>query len=1569
MRNRNPTAAFLREPLSQGYKPRVFGFYFDVNDPRPWFRLVDVERMRRDPKIRLGLRVLRAPIRRVKWKVKANSDAVRQFVDAQLTRIWKRCLGRLLKMLEYGYCPGEWDYALEDGLIVVRDLIDFYPLDCDPLVLENKIVGTLLRGSGKEVRIGAPRSLWLVNEPEYDRYRGLSRLANAWTPWMEKTGRHGALESRRLWFLKNAYRGTTIRHPTGFYIGDDGTTINYQDAAREIAEKMENGGIIAMNNNRDAKGEFEWQIEEPTINGNASEIREYPRDLDREMLDGMGIPEEVIQASGESGSGYAGRSIPAQSFYGSLDDTAVAVVDGADRSCIWYMVRANFGDAARYEIEIESLLPAESKEQPGGQPGANPGAPGAPQVPQLPGEQMPGVPFPADSGQQTQAARLSLATRVYDQARRMFPDPIRIALSAGESGDPVPADGGIPDTSAIAEWFRSLFEELTDAGHEVPETLIDAAAEELSRGDWTLRFNSGTREWTVIDSGAEAGTVELALLRAPRGGVDIDGKHFPGGQFIPKGDAAKLTPEQREQIEKGQAVTRERLTARGAKSAAGLRERLTNFATSLTDRSQRSARRMLRGLVNHHGDLTHARIDELADALEASLANASPDAQEIIRDRLAQLHWAAGAVDGHLKQEQYKGQGLPSAPEPGMAYNVPTSSLKTDAKRFQFKVSGVGSDGVTSEMKEVRQWNPDFAGIITVWRDPENGVDYVINGHHRKELADRLGVPNMRVQYIDAPDEKSARAKGALINIAEGRGTPVDAAKFMRDTGTTVDDFAAEGISLKGAVARDASSLVNLNDRLFNMVASERMEMDRALAIARELKDPDLQDVLVREIGKHEERTGRELTPKVVAEMAREMAQTPTTEKTEKTLWGEEKSSESLFAHRGEVKAHVRSQLAKLARDFATVASKRRAEVVSGAGNVLNLDENKRIADETEHLRQVFDTFANYRGPLSDTINTFAEKLSHADRKADRQRIFEEAVEGIRTVLPAIVEESVSTMVSGSSPDNQGGAGPGGEQSGSGANVDDELASEATSPIGSAATPPSSPPHSPDSPSTGIVRKAPKILGANEEIADATYARAQTDYDRLRDEYLSKEGIASRGSDGELASVVLNTDDWRDRFPEYRGTNAQDVHEASSYLNKRLLTELLPKMAGKGNNTFVMFGGGGGSGKGTAVAQFFDQSEYPLRLDQVADNVDKIGKQFDTAKANGYSSEFVFVDRHPQDAWNGGVVPRALDERKKGGLGRTVPIEVAVKANIDARKAAIELLKTRLDIPASVIDNNRGAGKAHHIVDRDEAIQYLESQKHDYEQLVESLRNDTLRLHESGEIPDDIAEGLVGKAAIDDRRVQLRSAQGVSGQRGQAGRGAGADLEGAEREDAPSESDAGRSRSDSHHESDHVEALNKIAPGELGYVAGHPVRRNLDDTFRVESQGHYVTGGASLVSERIQRNWRDQLPIQKDIDAALSRADAHEEPNPFTDADRSDSETKARNSLPAGARVVSLDPETRGRFGVIVRKDDGTVGVRLENTPNANVSDFEPLDEELSWRSKKPGKVKPPAATTPPLFE
>jgi hypothetical protein len=276
----------------------------------------------------------------------------------------------------------------------------------------------------------------------------------------------------------------------------------------------------------------------------------------------------------------------------------------------------------------------------------------------------------------------------------------------------------------------------------------------------------------------------------------------------------------------------------------------------------------------------------------------------------------------------------------------------------------------------------------------------------------------------------------------------------------------------------------------------------------------------------------------------------------------------------------------------------------------------------------------------------------------------------------------------------------------------------------------------------------------SQEISAITEKRAAEHYPELKEKYL-RGGGGSYDAHGNLTSVNLNTDDWRPLFPEYHGTNAADVHEASGTLNKRLFTESLQTMKGKGNNTMVVLAGGGGSGKGTAVGQFFDQAQYPIRLDQVSDNVEKLEGKLDEAIKAGYKAEYLFVDRPPELAWKG-VVGRAVNARKAGGLARTVPLEIALKANLAARQTAIEMLQRRHDIPVRVIDNSRGPGEARMLTDRNEALAHLKSQVYDHEKLLEKMRHDTLGIYERGDLPHDIAEGLVGAGAVATRRAQLR---------------------------------------------------------------------------------------------------------------------------------------------------------------------------------------------------------------------
>jgi hypothetical protein len=135
---------------------------------------------------------------------------------------------------------------------------------------------------------------------------------------------------------------------------------------------------------------------------------------------------------------------------------------------------------------------------------------------------------------------------------------------------------------------------------------------------------------------------------------------------------------------------------------------------------------------------------------------------------------------------------------------------------------------------------------------------------------------------------------------------------------------------------------------------------------------------------------------------------------------------------------------------------------------------------------------------------------------------------------------------------------------------------------------------------------------------------------------------------------------------------------------------------------------------------------------------------FPPAKKNGFDVDYKFIDREPASAW-AGVVGRAVGARKRGEPARTVPLAVALKANLDARAVALRVLKERPDIPASVIDNNRGMGKSRHITDRNEAIQYLEGQQHDHQALFDQLHAETVAGAQKGDIPHDIAQGLLAK--------------------------------------------------------------------------------------------------------------------------------------------------------------------------------------------------------------------------------
>lgn len=330
---------------------------------------------------------------------------------------------------------------------------------------------------------------------------------------------------------------------------------------------------------------------------------------------------------------------------------------------------------------------------------------------------------------------------------------------------------------------------------------------------------------------------------------------------------------------------------------------------------------------------------------------------------------------------------------------INTDDIVSDPDRFQFKEDDIGEDGVSDKLKGAN-YNPELAGVVSVWRDPADGKTYVINGHHRLNLAKANNIKAMDVRYISAKNASEARIKGAMQNIAEGQGTDLDAAKLMREKNLTGEALENEGIKLTSAIASNALALSKLSDGIFRQVVNGTLPKNVGVIIGKHIPSHGVQEQFFNQI------KGKNLSQRTIEVMAQDMSSAPVEKQTVADLFGTTVQETAKYEERAKVISYIRSSLSRAKNLLGKVANSK--AFLEQYGNKIDAEVGQGTSREAATALAVFDTLRNSDPTLKQIVDKAVKDIENGRKRSEveseaSRRIIEEVerilrVSGERTI-------------------------------------------------------------------------------------------------------------------------------------------------------------------------------------------------------------------------------------------------------------------------------------------------------------------------------------------------------------------------------------------------------------------------------------------------------------------------------------------------------------------------------------------------------------------------------------------
>ena len=310
------------------------------------------------------------------------------------------------------------------------------------------------------------------------------------------------------------------------------------------------------------------------------------------------------------------------------------------------------------------------------------------------------------------------------------------------------------------------------------------------------------------------------------------------------------------------------------------------------------------------------------------------------------------------------------------------AKLETDAKLMQYKAGG-DAEGVTDALTSVSKFDRTYAGLITVY-ERTDGTLIVADGHQRLGLAKRalaagqdpadVVLQGFRLREANGVTPQQARIAAAMINVADDKGTAIDAAKILRDvTDQETLDLLEATITKKSAAYTQGQSLAKLEGDAFGLVVNGDVKPSYA-AIVGDLISGEAQQLKALDVLRRTDPSNIDEARSIVNQVkALGFTQGTTTD-----LFGAVDIANNLFIERAQL---IGAMMARLKKEKATFNQLlERETTITGRGNKLDQEANLEAKTDAENVLNQIERLANTTGPVSEAITRGAQRIADGEK-------------------------------------------------------------------------------------------------------------------------------------------------------------------------------------------------------------------------------------------------------------------------------------------------------------------------------------------------------------------------------------------------------------------------------------------------------------------------------------------------------------------------------------------------------------------------------------------------------------